>query len=348
MIFLAMVLIAQCALALSYRILLLSGKIQEQHKPSKKCKGQKIGVSKKEACHFLEGEGFHKREDRNGEGKTVIFYTKRLKGSRITETAIYCALIFTLLAGLLTHAFGIKGDLEIGVTEGWIDLEKAGLKRGGLARIIPSSLLVRLTEKTPGKPDKPSSIVFEAKNRGEDEVTQRYWFEPGDSSMFDMFRIQYMGDYFMIFPTVFRKRHDYRAVPVKLEMTDAPQGVYSGDLQLREYGTRGTVEYKPNEKRYRIRIYRDEKLEADTVFIQHAEGKDGDFTVRVPSLGHIAVIRISRYNYRLQVLAGTAVFSLFIITRMIFRPQRVWLWNEKGPPLFYSDRGKTRKILERL
>jgi hypothetical protein len=349
MIYLSIVLILQCILALCYRILLLSGKVQEQYKPSKRWEDQKIKGTAEEAYRFLEGGGFAKSEYREEADTTVALFSKRLKGSRIIETAIYGALVFTLLAGLLNHAFGIRGYVEFGATGGWTDLEKADLKRGILARIMPTKIKIRLTEKKSAGPDMPSSIVFEASEGDDGENTERYWLKPGDSARFGMLRIQYMGDYYLAFPTVYRKRHDYRAVAQKLKLTDEAQGIYSGDLRLREFETKGTIEYEPAEKRFRIRIYRDEELEAETVFIHPDEGKDGDFTIRVPSLGHLSVLRISRYNYRMQVLAGMAVCVLFFLTRMIFiRPLRVWLSSEKGKPRFYANQRRVKKALLRL
>jgi hypothetical protein len=213
---------------------------------------------------------------------------------------------------------------------------------------MPTSIHMRLTEKKPSGPDRPSTIVLEASDRDEEEIIERYRLTTGDHARFGMLRMQYLGDYYLVFPTVFRNRHDYRAVSLKLKSTDPASGMYSGDLHLREPGTRGTVEYEPSEERFRVRVYRDEALEFDTVFLQLNEGKDGDFTVRVPSLGHMAVVQISRYNYRLQVLAGMAAFVLFLLVRMVFRPVQIWLWTEKGNTLFYTPRRTMRKVLHRL
>jgi hypothetical protein len=344
MVYLAVALILQCLVALFYRVLLLKGKIREQDIPGR-LKGHDMKGTLEDTSSYLEKMGFTKTSVQDNGDKDTHFFSKGLKVSCIIEAALYVTLIFIFTTGFLNYAFGINGFVEFGATGGWMDIDGADLDKGVLARIMPTSIQLRLSEKTPAGHDKSASVVFEASKGEDEENIDRYWLQPGDYVRFGMLRIQFMGDYYLAFPTVFKKRHDYRAVSSKLKEKDAGSGIYSGDLGLRQSGRRGTVEYEPTEKKFRVRVYRDEEIEFDTAFIHPGEGRDGDFTVRVPSIGHIAVLHVSRYSYRIQVLTGMALLIVLLLIRMVLKPQQIWIRREKGKTMIFTKRRKVRKTL---
>jgi hypothetical protein len=199
------------------------------------------------------------KKDRGG----YLLMAKGLKRSRFIEVIAYCAIVLSLISGILNYGFRLRGNIEVATVGSLKDLDS----------VQPLSLRLRASEINYATADRPPSIAFELL-KGDRDSGRKYRLEQGEGIRHGFLNMRYDGDYFIAFLTVMRGGLDYRPVPVRLVLSEgASKGMYHGDITMRVPGVRGEAEYEPGARKFRIRIYRKEELEFETEFLYGTTGK---------------------------------------------------------------------------
>jgi hypothetical protein len=265
--------------------------------------------------------------------------------ARILEMLAYCALVVALLSGILNYGFGISGYIEVVPGIKPVDISRYSLARGLFVGPSQPDMKIRVSELNPATIEKPSVLYLEVTNR-KDRHMNSHRLETGENVRISRLKMMYLGDYYEAIVTVMKKKHDYRAVPVKLTFKQTNTGnKYTGTLYMWESGAEGEGEYEASSGLFRIKIYKEGELEFNGELPFAKPVKQGDFTVTVPAVRHAGKIKVTRYGYRNQVIGGIGAFVLFLVLRIIFRPLLVYLWSEGNRVYFYTRSRSIKRLL---
>jgi hypothetical protein len=341
MIGLASILMFQGGWAIIYRLLVLSGKVAGPSCCIRKEKGELLSGTLEESSGMLHNKSFLKVKPDDGS----LCFTKGLRRSYVLELMAYGALVFALLSGLMNYGFGISGYVNISPGGEPIDLNKTGLERGFLAGPSELSLNVSASELKYAVSGKPSVVFF---NISDDQSghASSYRLETGESISVERLRFRYLGDSWLAYISVMKKRHDYLTSPLELRISaDNPEGIYTGPLIMNEPGAKGEGEFDPETRLFKIKVFKKEELEFDSEVLYGDAERQGDLAVTIGALSHYGRIEITRYGYRNQVIGGMSVFIVFLLARLMFRPVHVTLWTEGDKTFFYTCSRSLRKTL---
>jgi hypothetical protein len=340
MIGLASLLMLQGGWAIIYRLLILSRKVSGPACCIRKEKGELLKGTPEKLKGSLRDKGFRQMKLIDDS----LCFTKGLRRSYVLELVAYGALVFALLSGLMNYGFGMSGYVNVSPGGEPIDLNKTGLERGFLAGHSEVPLEIKAMELTYAADYKPSVVFIDIADKKDGNMTS-YRLETGESISVERLRFRYMGDAYLAYISVMKKRHDYLASPLELRISaDNARGLYTGPLIMNQPGAKGEGEFDPETRLFKIKVYKDEELEFDREVLYGDTERQGDLAVTIGALSHYGRIEITRYGYRNLVIVGMIVFMVFLLARFIFRPVHVCLWTEGDKTFFYTCSRSIRKI----
>ncbi len=344
---LACLLAVQSIWAMTFRFLVLKGKNPPSQFSSKKIKGELFSGIQKKASQLLIDNGFQQSGQRNDKANQTYF-RKRIKSPLVFEILAYSALIFILFTGIMNYGLGIGGQIKITPGGEMIDMGVVYLDKGFLAEQFSPFFMIRASSLTDTTSYDPSTIVLEVLDKKSWKLTS-HRISTGESITVNRLRMEYIGDAYTTFISIYKGIHDYRPVPIRFESrTDISGNIYKAPIFIREPGTRGEGALDIVSKKLSIKVYRDEDLEFDGELLSGEKTSQGEMKVQFTSLMHYGIIDISRYGYRNYILSGIAALIFFLILRIFIRPEMVCLWSKGDNVFFYTRNRSVRALLRNM
>ncbi len=277
-----------------------------------------------------------------------VLFEKNLGLSVLIELLAYCSLLVVLLFGLMTYGFGVRGVAILSPGGEPVDIGTLPLSRGFLAEHFKPFLNLRAGSISDTLEDRPSELVLEVTDRQGGKVST-YRLEKDDSIEVNRLKLEYAGEYYIMFISVMRGSHDYMPWVQKLTTDqDGDEYPYSSKFYFKEHGLDGDVYYDPVQRKLRLTFAREGITEFDEEFMQDEPVKRGELRVQLKTIGHEARVNIVRFGYRTQVLAGMAGLIFFLVMRLIFRPLLLVLKEEGGDTVCRFNNKKVMKMVNRL
>jgi hypothetical protein len=129
-------LILQCVFAVIYRVFLITQKVAEPYTQIKEkhthCSGR---GGFRETSQFLEGQGFVSVEEQKKDRGGYLLMAKGLKRSRFIEVIAYCAIVLSLISGILNYGFRLRGNIEVATVGSLKDLDSVQLEKGFFSKL---------------------------------------------------------------------------------------------------------------------------------------------------------------------------------------------------------------------